>query len=101
MQHDNNLIWVVEAKPIDGYMLELLFNNGKAGRFDCKPLIKKYKLFSKLEAPEVFNNITLDGWTVTWADGSIDIAPEYLYENSTELYPTREAAIDFAAENAL
>jgi hypothetical protein len=29
----------------------------------------------------VFRNIALDGWTVTWQDGTIDIAPEYLYEH--------------------
>ena len=26
-------------------------------------------------------NVALDGWTVTWQDGMIDIAPEYLYEH--------------------
>ena len=27
--HDNNLIWVVEAKAMDDYTLSLLFNNGE------------------------------------------------------------------------
>lgn len=29
---------------------------------------------------DVFRNISLDGWTVTWLDGAINIAPEFLYE---------------------
>ena len=24
-------------------------------------------------------NISLDGWTITWLNGTIDIAPEHLY----------------------
>ena len=48
--------------------------------FDCLPLIEKYKLFAPLRDKEVFNRISLDGWTVCWLDGSIDIAPEHLYE---------------------
>lgn len=25
-----------------------------------------------------------DGWTVTWLDGTIDIAPEFLYERGVD-----------------
>jgi len=28
----------------------------------------------------VFDRFDLDGWTVYWLDGTIDIAPEHLYE---------------------
>ena len=48
---------------------------------DCQPLINQYKLFAPLRDKEVFAHFTLDGWTVTWLDGTVDIAPEHLYEH--------------------
>ncbi len=74
------LKWVVAAQPLDGYMLHLTFNDGCERVFDCLPLIEKYPLFSPLRDRAVFEHINLDGWTVCWLDGSIDISPEHLYE---------------------
>ena len=99
MEHEDNLIWVVGAKPMKDYILELQFNDGMKGKFDCKPLIKKYALFRELENNEVFCNINLDGWTVTWANGTIDIAPEYLYENIIGCYPINHDTLDCVAED--
>ncbi|MBQ3843396.1 MAG: DUF2442 domain-containing protein [Bacteroidales bacterium] len=31
---------------------------------------------------KLFNDFKLDGWTISWLNGAIDIAPEYLYENN-------------------
>ena len=100
MEYEDNLIWVVGAKPLDEYRLELLFNNGRKGVFDCKPLMSGYELFRRLEDLEIFNNITLDGWTVTWADGSIDIAPEYLYEHCVFSYGNDVGILDHVAEDS-
>ena len=80
MEIENKLKWVVAACPLDGYRLHLTFNDGCQRIFDCLPLIEKYKLFAPLRDKEVFNRISLDGWTVCWLDGSIDIAPEHFYE---------------------
>jgi hypothetical protein len=33
-----------------------------------------------LRDKDVFARFALDGWTVTWLDGTVDIAPEHLYE---------------------
>lgn len=44
-------------------------------------LAKGQPVFAPLRNLAVFHNFTLDGWTVTWQDGAIDIAPEYLYEH--------------------
>ena len=49
-----NLIWINSAKYLGDYRLSLSFSNGQ-----------------------------LDGWTVSWQDGRLDIAPEYLYEIGT------------------
>ena len=78
----NDLIWVVAAEPLDNRILRLTFNNGSVKTFDCKPLIKEQNVFGALQDEAIFRKIALDGWTVTWQNGEIDIAPEYLYENS-------------------
>ncbi len=80
MKQNNELKWVVAADAKEGYLLELTFNDGYRCLFDCEPLINKYKVFEPLRDKNVFAHFTLDGWTVTWLDGTVDIAPEHLYE---------------------
>ena len=82
MEVEYELKWVIAAHPLDDYRLHLTFNDGSQRIFDCLPLIEKYKLFAPLRDKEVFNHIDLDGWTVCWLDGTIDIAPEHLFEMS-------------------
>ena len=80
MEQKNELKWVTSARLIDGYRLELSFNDGYRCIFDCEPLIEQYEYFAPLRDKEVFSRFDLDGWTVTWLNGSVDIAPEHLYE---------------------
>lgn len=80
MEGNNNLIWVTQAKSLTDYCLELTFNNGKRKVFDCKPLIERYPFFKPLKDARTFDAFSLDGWTVTWLNGKIDIAPEHLYQ---------------------
>ena len=101
MEETNNIIWVVAAETLDNYMLRLTFNNGSVKTFDCKPLIQQFLVFGTLQDKQKFNNISLDGWTVTWENGSIDIAPEYLYEKGVVVYEPQETASNFAAEDKI
>ena len=78
--HYNPLIWVTATAAARN--LRLTFNNGNVKIFDYEPLIKRYKCFEPLKNESVFENFLLDGWTVTWLNGSIDIAPKYLFEES-------------------
>lgn len=82
MEQKNALKWVTAARPMDGYVLHLTFNDGSQRIFDCLPLIEKYPLYAPLHDKSVFDHVNLDGWTVCWLDGTIDIAPEHLYEQS-------------------
>ena len=76
------LIWITAAKVLEGHKLHLTFNNGACKVFDfAQVLAKGMPIFEPLKNLTVFRNIVLDGWTVTWLDGTIDIAPEYLYEH--------------------
>lgn len=80
MEQKNELKWVTDAHLMDGYVLHLTFNDGSHRIFDCLPLIEKYPFFAPLRDKTVFDHFDLDGWTVCWLNGSIDIAPEHLYE---------------------
>ncbi len=82
METTNELKWVISARNLSGYRLFLTFNDGSQRIFDFEPLIEQYPVFASLRDKDVFDRFDLDGWTVTWLQGNIDIAPEYLYENS-------------------
>ena len=78
-----NLIWINSAKYLGDYRLELSFSNGEVRVFDAKEFIASHPLFASLQDKKLFSQFQLDGWTVSWQDGRLDIAPEYLYEIGT------------------
>jgi hypothetical protein len=78
-----DLLDVVAVKACDGYMLELVFENGQRRRFDMKPLLGK-KPFSRLKDTGAFWGAHIDYGTVVWP-GRIDIAPETLYDRSSPM----------------
>ena len=75
-----NLIWINKAQYLGDYRLALSFSNGEERVFDAKDFIAKYPAFHVLQDKEHFKQFALDGWTVSWMSGTLDIAPEYLYE---------------------
>ncbi len=78
------LVWVTRAEHLHDYMVELTFNDGTQSVVDfSKILDMRIRFFAPLLDMEVFKKFTLDGWTLTWKDGTIDVAPEYLYEAAT------------------
>lgn len=85
---------MTQAQYLGGYRVRLTFNDSVRGVFDFADLVKEDKLFAKLEDQSVFKSFALDGWTLTWLDGRVDIAPEYLYEH----FEREDAATDVAAE---
>lgn len=72
-------VHVIEAKPLVGGMLLLLFSSGEKKLFDTRALTEP--AFQPLRDESVFNTARVEHGFVSWADGSIDIAPEYVYEN--------------------
>ncbi len=76
-----NLVWVTEAKYVQDYIVDLVFNDGTVCRMDfAKVLDMRRELFAPLLDKDVFRQFSLDGWTLTWLNGTIDVAPEFLYE---------------------
>lgn len=79
MYHD-----VIDAKCEDDFMLRLTFDDGKSGVIDCRSLIAKGGVFSRLQDPAVFRRVQVNAelGVVTW-DDEIDIAPETAYSMAT------------------
>jgi hypothetical protein len=74
------LLDVVSVAPEQDYTLLLVFENGEKRRFDMKPLLDK-KPFCRLRDLPLFMKATVAFGTVAWP-GSIDIAPETLWDKS-------------------
>jgi len=72
---------IVSAKSRGGYELDVLFNNGDRRVFDGRKLLVG-EVFAPLADEKVFNDYRLDYETLTWLDGEVDVAPEFVYENS-------------------
>lgn len=73
-------IRVKEAKALPFGMLLLTFSTGEKRLFDTTCL--QGSAFKPLSDEQVFKNVQVTHGFVTWMDGEIDCAPEYMYENS-------------------
>ncbi len=72
---------VCGIKPLDDFKLWLRFNNSEIRIFDFKPMLDK-PVFAPLKSEEAFKDVYIDYGVPTWADGDIDISPEFLYAQS-------------------
>ena len=66
-------------------MMLLTFSNGETRLFDATVL--DGAAFEPLKDEAVFEGATLEYGVVTWKNGDIDCAPEYMYEHSYEYVP--------------
>jgi hypothetical protein len=73
------ILHVNSLKLLGGYKVLLGFNNGEVRIFDYEPHINK-GIFVKLKNPVYFTRAAIEHGTVAW-DGTLDFAPEFLYEN--------------------
>ena len=75
-------IKITDVKPLDDMILILPFSSGERRLFDAT--ILEGSVFEKLKDNEVFKNCSIEFGVVTWMDGEIDCAPEYMYKHSYE-----------------
>lgn len=75
---------VIYAKYIEGYELELIFENSKKGNINLQGYINKGGVFSRFSEIEYFKKfyVNKEIGTLCWPDG-VDIAPETLYHEAT------------------
>lgn len=74
-------------KILQDRIILVTFSTGETRLFDSSILNKG--IFKKLENDFIFNHAALDHGVITWDNGEIDCAPEFIYENSFE-YPALE-----------
>ena len=80
--HFEENIKITEVKPLRGGMLIVNFSTGEKRLFDTTLLTGS--AFKPLADEKIFNNPVIYDGVITWNNGEIDIAPEYVYRNSYE-----------------
>ena len=77
-----DIVKVAKIQANENQVLILTFNNGEKRLFDATQL--SGEAFKALEDEEIFKNVKLKNGVVTWLDGEIDCAPEFMYDHSYE-----------------
>ena len=72
---------IVGFETCGPHRMKVMFNDGEARIFDGQSLLRG-EAFAPLADEKTFANCTLDYETLTWLDGELDVAPEFVYENS-------------------
>ena len=72
------LLTVKYVRPLDDYKLFVRFSTGEEKEVDISSLLDE-PVFQCLRNPNLYKDVYVDYGTVVWCDGTIDIAPEYLY----------------------
>lgn len=76
-----DLIWITKANHIKDFIVNITFNDGLSKNIDFEPILKKRKsLFGEIMDLEKFKQFKLNDWTISWLNGKLDIAPEFLYQ---------------------
>lgn len=74
-----DLLKVISATPISGFVMRVAFSNGCKLDCDLSSLIEDQGVFNTLKAPDLFRNFQVEDGVITWSE-DLDIAPEYLYK---------------------
>ena len=75
-------IEISSVKVLDDMIMLVSFSTGEKRLFDAT--ILQGEVFEPLKKEDVFKNPVIDHGGVTWDDGNIDCAPEFMYDNSYE-----------------
>ena len=69
---------VTAARPLDGYRVEVRFDDGREGIADLEDALNG-PMFEPLKDPEMFRKFRVDEElrTIVWPNGA-DLAPEYI-----------------------
>ena len=75
---------VIAVRYLEGYKLEIDFENGKRGIVDFHGYIKKGGVFNRFSDMEYFKQVQINKelGVLCWPDG-VDVAPETLYSEAT------------------
>jgi hypothetical protein len=74
---------IKDVKPLDDYLLLLVFENGEKRQFDMKPYLD-VGIFQELKDKRVFGTVHKNFDTIEW-DNEADFDPEILYQKSIKI----------------
>ena len=81
-ESSNVPLHAIGCSALGGYRVRVEFNDGSVKDVDLEPLLS-LPAFSPLADLGVFKTFSIDHGVVTWLDGEIDVAPEWLYDHGT------------------
>ena len=68
---------VIEVVPGDDYILSVVFDNGKNGTLDMKPILN-FGIFQRIKDYNAFKQVHVAFDTIEWDCGA-DLDPEFVY----------------------
>lgn len=71
---------ITEAKYLNDFRMLVSFNNGESRLFDFASIVDKYPVFAPLKDKNTLRQFHISD-TLEWCNGTIDIAPEYIFEH--------------------
>jgi hypothetical protein len=74
---------VKSVTPRDDYQLDITFNNGEVGVYDCR-LLLDFGVFAELKDIRYFRQVQVVHGTVAWPHEQ-DICPDTLYVDSKKI----------------
>ena len=75
------ILKITAFEDCGNHQMRVVFNDGATRIFDGRSLLQG-EAFAPLSDVKVFADCKLDYETLTWLDGELDVAPEFVYENS-------------------
>lgn len=73
---------IISVQPLDDMIMLIKFSTGETRLFDAA--ILNGKVFEPLKQEKIFKNPVIERGVITWGNGNIDCAPEFMYSNSYE-----------------
>ena len=75
-------IRITDVKVLPDRIMILTFNNNEKRLFDAS--ILSGEAYKPLQENRIFQDVLIDHGVVTWNNGNIDCAPEFMYNHSFE-----------------
>jgi hypothetical protein len=85
------ILHITEARYLDNYRVEVVFNDGKKGVADLSEILTG-EVFEPLKNLDAFTKFHVD-YTIIWENGA-DLAPEYIYFQAFKNDPELQAQFE-------
>lgn len=93
-------IGIENARHLEELKMLVYFNNGESRLFDFATIVDRYPVFAPLKVKDTLKQFHISD-TLEWFNGTIDIAPEYIFEHGepiddeNDIPVAGEAPIDY------